>query len=523
MGSWTRSVRAAGAIAVVLSLSACPAGGDAAPSAATTASDDEGVAVSTSATLTGAWLDATDEAIGPTADYTNGVELADLDLDGDVDLLFANGGDYTTPGEPAVSRVFLNRGDGTFEDATQDVLGETPALTRVIKVADLDADGGPDIVMGTTYDTQSRLLLADGSGGWVDSTATHLPAAGLSAGDLELGDVDADSDLDIVIADWGDGSPRGPGGRVVLWLNDGAAHFTDATADRMPQTLVRFSWDLEAVDVDNDWDLDLAVSCKLCPSSLLYVNDGAGRFDDVTSGRMPAFSNNYEFAPIDLDADGYLDLVTINDGAKSDAGPAEHVFRNDGGRFVDATADWWPTEANPGYDDAVVVGLDVESDGDADFLVGSLDGPERVLINDGTGLLTLAPDVVDAAPSQGTLGLALADLDGDDRPDLVEAQGEVPGHWAEHVYRATDVLEPDTAPPLVRAQIVDGVVVARVHDSRTPNRPHDWRSITARWTGDELPMTWYGENLFRADVPDDARAGQVCATDRAGNQACSDW
>ena len=36
-------------------------------------------------------------------------------------------------------------------------------------------------------------------------------------------------------------------------------------------------------------------------------------------------------------------------------------------------------------------------------------------------------------------------------------------------------------------------------------------------------MTWYGENLFRADVPDDARAGQVCATDRAGNQACSDW
>jgi hypothetical protein len=45
---------------------------------------------------------------------------------------------------------------------------------------------------------------------------------------------------------------------------------------------VRFSWDLEQVDVDNDWDLDLAVSCKTCPTSLLYLNDGRGRFTDVS-------------------------------------------------------------------------------------------------------------------------------------------------------------------------------------------------------------------------------------------------
>ena len=457
-----------------------------------------------------------------TAEWTNKVELADIDGDGFVDLLFANGGDYETAGTPVVSRVFLNRGDGTFVEATASVFGESPLLTRVIKVGDLDDDGHADIVVGTTYDTQSRLLLGTGSGSFTDVTATNLPAAELSAGDLELGDVDADGDLDIVIADWGDGSPFGAGGVVALWLNDGTASFTDATAEQMPPTLVGFSWDLELVDVDNDWDLDAAVSCKACPSSLLYENDGSGTFSDVTEGRLPAFSNNYEFAPVDLDGDGFLDLVTINDGPQRSAGLAEHVFRNDGaGGFTDVTDEWWPVEANPGWDDNVVVALDADSDGDADFLIGSLDGPDRLLLNDGSGALTLYDDVFDGSPSRGTLGLAVADLDGDDRLDVVESQGEVPGHEDERVYLATDTVAPDTAPPIIRWELVGDSVLARVHDNRTPNMPHDWQSVTVRWTDGEAPMTWYGENLFRARVPDGVDGLEVCAIDAAGNETCS--
>ncbi len=428
----------------------------------------------------------------------------------------------TPPGHPWPTRVFVNRGDGTFRDATKEVFGRAKGLTRVIKVADVDGSGTQDIVVGTTYGTQSRLYLGDGRGGFTDVTDQRLPKADLSAGDLEIGDVDGDGDLDIVIADWGEGSPmRSEGGRVVLWLNDGSGRFIDAT-DQMPRTLVRFSWDLELVDVDNDWDLDLATSCKVCSTSLLYTNDGKGRFTDVTEGRMPAFSNNYEFAPIDLDGDGYLDLVTINDGPATGAGLTEHVFRNDGsGTFVDMTESWWGEGANTGWDDNVVVGLDVESDGDADFLVGSLDGPDRLLVNDGTGVLTLDEDVFAGSPSAGTLGLAVADLDGDGRPDVVESQGEVTGSEDERVYLGTKVLAPDTAPPVVRTEIRGSRIFARVHDNRTPNMPHDWRSVTARLSGGRAPMTWYGENLFRAVLPKSATALEVCATDTAGNQTCS--
>ncbi len=452
--------------------------------------------------------------------WTNKVELADLDLDGDVDILFANGGDYQTPGEPVASGVWINLGDGSFVDASTEILGEHALLTRVIKVADLNGDTFPDILMGTTYDTRSRLLISTGQTAWADASATNLPAAELSVGDLEFGDVDADGDLDVVLADWGDNGPiNDGGGRTRLWLNDGTGAFTDATDDRMPETLAGFSWDIELIDVDNDWDLDLAISCKLCPSSLLFENDGDGVFTDVTDGRLPAFGNNYEFAPIDLDGDGFLDLVTINDGPDNGSGFTEHIFRNDGaGGFEDVTAEWWPDEENIGWDDNVVVAVDVDSDGDADFVVGSLDGPDRLLINDGSGRLTVALDAFAGPPSTGTLDMAIADLNGDGRPDVVEAQGEAAED--ERIYFGTDALEPDSAPPVVRATLIGQTVYARVHDNRTPNMPRRWQSVEVRWDGGEAPMTWYGENLFRVSLPVGAPNAQVCATDAAGNQTC---
>lgn len=517
------------AVLALLLVSACIAGETSvrpdassstpAPSAASPtgsdASDDEG------SPLEGAWRDVTEAAGLPTGEWTNKVEVADLDLDGDVDLLFANGGDYDTAGEPVPSRVYFNDGDGTFTEASDRVLGKTESLARVAKVADLNADGLPDVVLGVTYNSQSRLFLGGPDDTWRDATRTHLPTAKLSVGDLEPADVDGDLDLDLVIADWGNRGPVGPGGRVRVWLNDGTGRFTDGTANRMPRTLARFSWDLEAVDVDNDWDLDVAVSCKFCPTSLLFINDGRGHFADVTSKRMPAHTNNYEFAPIDLDADGFLDLVTVNDGEMRSAGLAEHVFHNDGtGAFTDVTDEWWPAADNRGWDDNVVVGHDVDSDGDADFLIGSLDGPDRLLINDGSGHLQLYDDVFAADPTYGTLGMAIVDLTGDGVPDVVESQGEVPGNESERMYLGTDVLGPDTAPPVVRAERRGGFVYARVHDNRTPNMPHDWRSIEVSWGERRSDLTWYGENLFRAGVPASTARADVCAVDAAGNETC---
>ncbi len=473
------------------------------------------------------WEDATAATIGNTGQWSNKVELADVDGDGLTDILFANGGKYAGPGPPQLNRVFANQGaDKPFIEITADIFGDAADLARSIKVGDVNADGQPDLIVATTYQTQSRLFHGLGDGAFLERTATHVPEQVASAGDVELGDVDGDGDLDAVLADWGAGNPlSNGGGRTLLWLNSGTGRYVDATEGNMPDVKVGFSWDLELVDVDADYDLDVLVSCKSCGGSKLFLNDGSGVFSDA-SDQLPQFGNNYEFEPMDINGDGALDLVTINDGPGLD----EHLFINDGsGTF---TVGEWAPGANVGKDDNAVVFLDYDSDGDADFLIGSLSGQDRLLINDGTGALTLQQtDVFDGPATPGTLGIAVADLNGDHKLDVVQSQGEVAS--PDVVFLGKDIA-PDTASPIigmvgaVAVKEPAGVLVrARVHDNKSPTRGTDWTSVRVEY-GDGLEgaadMVWYGEYLWRAELP--AAEGdlsyRVCATDRAGNSACSE-
>ena len=207
---------------VVLALSAC--GGDQQSEQGCEAPAEK----SASTDPNNLWDDATKSTIGATKEWTNKVELADINGDRLVDVLFANGGDYDYPGEPTFSQVFLNQSpDQMFEEATRQVLPNA-MLARVIKVRDVNADGSPDILVGTTFQTQSRLYLGDGSGDFTDVTKTHLPQIKASVGDLEFGDVDGDGDLDVVLVDWG------------KWKSDVERRRTDdAVAQRWNRTLHR--------------------------------------------------------------------------------------------------------------------------------------------------------------------------------------------------------------------------------------------------------------------------------------------
>jgi hypothetical protein len=412
---------------------------------------------------------------------------------------------------------------------------------RAIRVADLNDDGNADIVVGTSYSTQSRLFLGEGHGRFRDATATNLPQIKASVGDVKVGDADGDGDLDLTLADWGPGNPMtNVGGRTMLWLNDGNGRFLDATANRMPRVAVKFSWNLEFVDVDNDYDLDIMVSSKKSAGSFLFENNGKGRYKDVTKGRLPQYTNNYEFEPMDLTGDGWLDVITMNDGEHVDDGPyarRNHIFVNDRhGGFVNASRRLWKDRDNPAVDDNLAVMLDYDSDGDPDVLVASLAGPDRILINNGRGHLRLHTDFMNSFtgdPTHGTLGTAVADLNGDHKLDVVQGQGEVPGYNDERVFLGKHIRR-DTAPPViggvqrVKRSRKPVVIRARVHDQKSPSMPHDWRAVVLKWTSHSrtrtVPMRWYGEYLWRAtaNAPRTAKLSyRVCATDAAGNRACS--
>lgn len=470
------------------------------------------------------WERAEDPAVESLSGWTNEVEIGDLDGDGDLDVILANGGSYSSAGSPEPSYWLDNDGAGAFT-AREVAVG----LYRSAKIRDLDADGLPDLLLPGAWGTQSRLLV--GGSALADASA-NLPPGAFSFHDAEPGDVDGDGDLDVVLTDSGPQNALfGDGAPVRLWLNDGAGLFTDSTDSSMPATLVPWSWDIELMDIDLDLDLDLLVSCKTCDNSMIFTNDGAGRFTDRSSLALPdARSNNYDFESLDLTGDGYPDLATINDGP----GLRERILVNDGSSaFLDETSSRLPESENLGEDDNVLVMLDADSDADIDILIGSLSGDDRLLYNDGTGVFSVDTAALSGPPTQGTLALAAGDLDADGRLDLVMGQGEAASvdYWYRGVDIPVDTLPPDVQPPSglpLDSASLPARLVAQIHDHKTPITPDD---LTAEieWTvGSEsgtVALTHAGGALWQGSL-DDIPAGEgtavTCATDRLGNSACSD-
>ncbi|MCB8966361.1 MAG: VCBS repeat-containing protein [Ardenticatenaceae bacterium] len=215
---------------------------------------------------------------------------------------------------------------------------------------------------------------------------------GVSALDVDLGDVDGDGDLDAFALG------RTSTNRV--WLNNGDGVFTDSG-----QTLGNANgFAIELGDLDGDSDLDAFVVYGVNTSqpNKVYFNDGSGNFSD--SGQNLGNTDGSDVGLGDLDGDGDLDAfvsrlfdnpneVWLNDG---------HGFFSNSGQALGNSGSY-----------SLALG-DVDGDGDIDAFIATIDAdetaPNEVWLNNGKGIFT---DSGQRLGNLGSAGVVLGDLDGD--------------------------------------------------------------------------------------------------------------
>ncbi|WP_324673661.1 FG-GAP-like repeat-containing protein [Hymenobacter sp. GOD-10R] len=233
---------------------------------------------------------------------TTNPTMADVDSDGDLDLVTPSS--YNNP-NPGVT-IRLNNGNGVFS-VSQELGG---LFNTVYKTAAGDMDGDGDLDLVTSGNGGLVFILTNNGTGTFSSTSQPIGSSPSNNTRILLGDVDNDGDLDVVVANYLLNNTTYTSSAVYVYLNNGPNSFS--LGQQLPITV--YIADIAMGDVDGDTDLDLVVSRGGANSVSVLLNNSRGLFSEGQAVPVPRAQT---LALGDVDGDGDFDLLTGNYDAKA--------------------------------------------------------------------------------------------------------------------------------------------------------------------------------------------------------------
>ncbi len=323
----------------------------------------------------------------------NGVAVGDLNGDGHLDVVVANTDLLGTVA------VLLGEGNGKLQPAVTYPAGTYP---QFVLLADFNGDGHLDVAVGNRAIGGPgfvTVLLGNGDG-TLQAPISYLPFT--DAFSLATGDFNGDGILDIAVGDTASGS---------ILLGNGDGTFREGSP--IGATNACF---FAVADFNRDGKLDLVSADNTSSTIQLFLGNGNGKF--TLHARYPVATPPIALVAGDFNGDGVPDFAAA-DEAVNDLDSNVTVFESSFGGYV-------KKEYPFGDEPRMIVAADINSDGHLDLVTeNEFNGTVDVFINSGRGAFKNPLVMHDGGITAA--GVAVGDLNGDGKPDIVVTDGQIPG------------------------------------------------------------------------------------------------
>ncbi|MDB9968753.1 VCBS repeat-containing protein [Gammaproteobacteria bacterium] len=308
------------------------------------------------------------------ADFNNDARMDFLILQHGYDPGGINNKDCSNVNCPGAANILMmTDADGKLRDEAQAVLNpfDTKGFTHSGGAADIDCDGDIDILEGQLPNplatATNHVQVNDGRGTFtekMDALPAEIDSFGMYG--AALCDFDRDGDPDLYISSLG--VPKGLDSADKLLVNNGFGVFTLRQGRPAPESAIgdanQRAADLQCLDYDNDGYNDIIKPNEAdsnFPAFELLRNNGDLTFTDVTNSKLrqsPLVGGAFRPKLVDLNADGWIDILAQGNGDYM------RIYWNTGNGFDEFK---FPSETAYSTKGAVLSAGDFDGDGDLDI------------------------------------------------------------------------------------------------------------------------------------------------------------